>query len=240
MLNIYRRCAIPILLLLAVASAHAAPDIHRFTSTNVKTLSLTSEITTENRAALKTISGDIALAYRLHRGSMAYEQPGKLRVETTVGRLSGYYVINGNRRLTSVPFLHMHKVGDVTNAPGKKNSLLDFGLLPPEYLDEWNATFLRKDGTAYVYQLQPKQKGETMKDIVWIDPQTHITFRRLNYDRDGKLVKSFVYAAPVQAAPGIWIPTRVELYNPQNKLAGVTVYRNVKVNQPLSPSVFSI
>ena len=39
---------------------------------------------TENQDELKTIDGDIALAYRLHRGSVVYEQPGKLRIEASI------------------------------------------------------------------------------------------------------------------------------------------------------------
>lgn len=220
-------------------SAQAAPSIQSLTSANIKTMQASSRIVAENQDVLKTISGDIALAYRLHQGSMIYAQPGKLRIEATIPHLAtGYYIINGNRKLTVAPFVH--QVQDTTGAPGKRQSLLDFGLVPPELLTDYNATFLRREAGLLCFQLQPKQRGETEKDLVWIDPKTHVTTQRYNYDRDGKLTKILRYVNPVQVAPGIWVPTRVELYNTQNQLAGATVYQNVRVNQPVSDSLFKI
>jgi len=227
------------LILTSVLSAQAAPDIRALTSNSVKTLQTNSEIVTENQDELKKIGGDISLAYRLHRGSMVYEQPGKLRIEATIPHIAtGYYVINGNMKRTVAPFVD--KKQDTTGAPGKRQTLLDFGLVPPELLTDYNATFLRRESGLLCFQLQPKQAGETEKDLVWIDPKTHITTQRYNYDRDGKLVKWFLYKNPVLVAPGIYVPTRVELYNTSNKLAGATIYQNVRVNQPVSESLFKI
>ena len=230
---------LPALLLVPALSAQAAPDIRTLTSANVKTLQASSVIVTENQDELKKIPGDIALAYRLHRGTLAYKQPGMLRIEASIPHIAtGYYIINGNQKLTVAPFVH--KVQDTTGAPGKRQSLLDFGLVPPELLKDYNITFQRHENGLLCYKVQPKQAGETNYDLIWIDPKTHITTQRYNYDRQGKFVKWFLYKNPVQAAPGIYVPTRVELYNAQNKLAGATVYQNVRVNQPLSDSLFKI
>lgn len=227
-----------VLVLVCCAAVAAAPPLQQFESKNIKTLSLSSEISTENQAELKKISGDIALAYRLHKGSMQYEQPGKLRIEASVPLIgSGYYIVNGNRKLTSAPFVH--RVQDITGEPGKKQTLLDFGLVPPELFDDYNATFVKKDGTALVYNITPKKKSETFRTEVWIDPKTKITIKHVEYDRHGVLVKIVLYKNPIEAAPGIYIPTRLELYNPENKLAGVTGYQNIKVNQPIPESRFT-
>jgi len=233
----------PILIAIAIAPllsgvVSAASSIETFVSASLKTLQLSSEIVTENQDELRTIDGDIALAYRLHRGSMAYEQPGKLRIDASIPHLAtGYYIINGNQKLTVAPFVH--KVQDTTGAPGKRQTLLDFGLVPPELLADYTAKFLRRDNGLILFQIQPKQAGETQKDLVWIDPKTHITTQRYNYNRDGKLVKWFLYKNP-RLVGGVFVPTRVELYNPQNKLAGATVYENIRVNLPLSESLFKI
>jgi len=233
----------PILIAIAIAPllsgvVSAASSIETFVSASLKTLQLSSEIVTENQDELRTIDGDIALAYRLHRGSMAYEQPGKLRIDASIPHLAtGYYIINGNQKLTVAPFVH--KVQDTTGAPGKRQTLLDFGLVSPELLADYTAKFLRRDNGLILFQIQPKQAGETQKDLVWIDPKTHITTQRYNYNRDGKLTKWFLYKNP-RLIGGIYVPTRVELYNPQNKLAGATVYENIRVNLPLSESLFKI
>ena len=223
----------------ALAHAQASPDIRSFTSQNVKTLAASSEIVTENQDELKKIDGDISLAYRLHRGSVVYEQPGKLRIEASIPHFAtGYYIINGNKKLTVAPFVH--KVQDTTGAPGKRQTLMDFGLVPPEMLTDYNITFLRRESGLLCFQVQPKQAGETQKDLIWIDPKTHITAQRYNYGRDGKLTKWFLYKNPVRIAPGIFVPTRVELYNPQGRLAGATIYQNVRVNQPVNDSIFKV
>ncbi len=227
------------LVLAPLSAASAAPSINSLTSANIKTLQASSEIVTENQDQLKTIDGDIALAYRLHRGSVVYEQPGKLRIDASIPHfISGYYVVNGNQKLTVAPFVH--KVQDTTGEPGKRQTLMDFGFIPPELLNDYNATFLRREAGLLCFQIQPKQAGETQKDLVWIDPKTHITTQRYNYGRDGKLTKILRYVNPVQVAPGIYVPTRVELYNTQNKLAGATVYQNIRVNQPVNASLFKI
>ena len=85
-----------------------------------------------------------------------------------------------------------------------------------------------------------KDPKEPFKDLVWIDPKTHITAQRYHYDRNNKLVAWYLYKNPVQAAPGVYFPTRVEVYSPKMKLAGVTVYKNIRVNPPVSPATFNI
>jgi outer membrane lipoprotein-sorting protein len=44
---------------------------------------------------------------------------------------------------------------------------------------------------------------------------------------------------PTQVA-GVWVPTRIEVYNGEGRLAAVTQYKQVKVNTGLSESLFRI
>ena len=228
-----------------VGGARAAtPSIRQYTSYKIKTLRLDSQITYENRDQLEEIGGDFANFYRLQRGarfmSFIYMQPGNLRFDANVLNAHLTYTISGDRRLTEIPFLHMHKIEDIGGAPGKKTTLLDSGVVPPEQLNDYNATYLRKESGLLCFQLLAKDPKEPFKDLVWIDPKTHITAQRYHYDRNGKLVAWYLYKNPVQAAPGVYFPTRVEVYSPKMKLAGVTVYKNVRVNPPVSPATFNV
>lgn len=220
------------------ATASTTPDISQLTSSNIHTLTMDSEVVQENHAELEKIGGDFAQAYRFHKVSIAYEQPGKLQFEATVAGAHITYTINGNKRYTAIPSFHVHKVEDITGAPGKKQSLLDCGLLPPERLDDFDGIFVRRDGTQYEFRMQPKIKTERFFENVWIDPVTHIVTKRERYSQDGKLVSWYLYLNPVQPRPKMYVPTRVEVYNPENKLAGVTVYTNIKVNLGLDDSIF--
>jgi outer membrane lipoprotein-sorting protein len=148
------------------------------------------------------------------------------------------YTINGNKKFTSIPGYHIHKVEDTTGAPGKKQSLLDVGLVPPELFRLYNATFLRRDGKLLVFQIMPKQRSETYKDVVWIDPVTHITTRRMHFNREGRLAAWYQYLNPTQPRPRMYVPTRVEVYNAENRLAAVTAYSNIKINLPVDASIF--
>ena len=222
----------------ALAPALAAPSITSLTSAKIKTLAMDTEVVQENRPELKRIDGDFAQAYRIHNVAISYAYPDKLHFESVVLKAHIAYTINGNQKFTSVPTFHVHKVEDVTNSPGKKQSLMDCGMIPPELLTAYDATYLRKEGGNFVFQFMPKQKSEKFRDVVWIDPKTKITTKREHYDRDGHLIAWFQYQNPQQIVPGVYVPTRVEVYNPYNKLAAVTAYRNIRVNKPLDMTIF--
>jgi len=215
-----------------------APDLGQFTSDKIHTLTMDSYVVREIRPELNRIEGDFKEAYRFHNVAIAYQQPDMLHFETVVAGIHIGYTINGNKKYTSVPQAHVHKVEDTTGAPGKKQSLLDVGLVPPELLTLYYGIFLRMDGGQYVFQISPRQKSERFKDVVWIDPVTHITTRREHYNQDSKLIAWYQYKDPTQPRPRLYVPTRVEVYNPENRLAAVTEYSNIKVNLPVDRSVF--
>jgi outer membrane lipoprotein-sorting protein len=220
------------------AATAASPDIRQFTSTNLKTLQMDGHVITANQDVLKTIGGDFGAAYRFSRVSLTYEQPGKLHFESTVMGARIAYTINGNTRYTSVPTFHIHKSQDISGAPGKKDTLLDEGLLPPEQLSDYNAAFVKQDGADYVYALTPKLATETTRQVIWINPKMNIVDKRMAYNRDGKLTKYLIYKNAIEVSPGIYIPTRLEVYNASMVLAAVTEYNNIRVNQAVNEGVF--
>jgi outer membrane lipoprotein-sorting protein len=233
------RVIFPLALLgLTACQATAAPDPNTFSTSKIHTLTLNVHVTSENRDELNKIPGDFAQAYRFHNLSFSYEQPGKLHYEAVVLGAHIAYTINGNKKYTSIPSVHMHQVEDVTGAPLKKQTLLDVGLISPEFLTEYNATYNGMHGKLVIFTLMSKVPGETSKDVVWMDPATHITARRYHYNRDGKLINSFVYSSPIQVSPGMYVPTQVQVYNQYDKLAAVSSYTDIKANLPISESIF--
>lgn len=221
---------------LPAAAAPAAPPLSAFASTKFRTLQLDSYVAKENRVELKKIGGDFADAYRVHSLSVTYAQPDKLHFESVVLNVHIAYTINGNRKFTSVPTYHVHKIEDVSGHPGKRQSLLDLGLVPPELFTLFTATYVGKEGTQLIYDIKPKE--DRYYDRVWIDPVTHITTKRKHFNQDGKLIMWFKYKNPVEPRPKMYVPSIVEVYNPSNKLAAVTDYRNVKVNLPVDNTIF--
>jgi hypothetical protein len=216
----------------------SVPDISALTSTKIRTLTMDSEVVTENRSELEKIPGDFAQAYRFHRVSVFYEQPGKLQFMADVAGTHITYTINGNKRFTSIPSFHIHKVEDISGAPGKKQALLDCGLLAPEVLDDFEGIYLGDEGGLLKYRLQPRIKTERFFEMLWIDPKTHIVAKRERHNQDGKLMSWYRYLNPAEPRPHMYVPTRVEVYNPEGKLGGVTVYQNIKINLGVDDSIF--
>ena len=219
--------------------ANAAPNISQFTSSPIKTLQLNVNVVQDNQDQLAKIGGDFGTTYRFRKLAFSYEQPGKLHYEALIMGARVDYTISGNSKFISIPGAHIHKVENIAGQPGKKQTLLDSGLIPPELLNEYNVTFLRHDGKQLVYQIQSKIPSETAKEIVWIDPVTHVTTRRMHFNRAGKLESWFTYTQPVEIAPHIYVPTKVDVYNSSNELAAVTSYTDIRVNRYLSPSLFT-
>jgi len=224
------------------AAAVAAPTIPNpadLTSKKIRTLTMDTHVDREIRPILKTLPGDFAEAYRFHAVEFSYVQPWKLHFESVVMNVHIAYTINGNSKYTSVPTYHVHKVEDVTGAPGKRQSLMDVGLLAPEILTDFNLKYLRTDHNGdYVFEVHSKVPSERAKSIIWIDPKTHIVSRREQYNQDGVFESYYLYSRPVEPRPHIYVPTHVEVYNAKGQLAAVSSYSNIKINLPVDESIF--
>ncbi len=233
---------VPAVFAVTSASVRAAdlkePKLAEYTSSPIQTLTMDTQVVQEIRAELSRIEGDFKEAYRFHRVSIAYMQPDKLQFQSVVAGAHITYTINGPNKYTSIPTFHVHKTEDTTGSPGKKQSLLDVGLVPPELLRDYNGKFLRKEGSLLVFQISPKIRSERFFDIVWIDPTTRITSKREHHNQDGKLIAWYQYKNPLKVMANVYMPTRVEVFNPLNHLAAVTAYKNIKVNGPVDSSIF--
>ncbi len=75
---------------------------------------------------------------------------------------------------------------------------------------------------------------------VWIDPKTHLVLRNELHDRNGKLKSIILYSQPAQAAPGIWLPARVNIENAASQDVLTLRLSNIKVNRGISDSQFTV
>ena len=215
-------------------------DINDYVQTRLHDLRATVKQQTANQRELEKINKDFANSYRIKQMTARYKEPSKMRLESKVGVVSVVYIINGNRKHVSAG--PIKSTDDISDAPGKRQSLMDFGILTPGFMKLVNAKFLRYDhegGVRYpVFELTWANSDDTSKHIVWMDGKTRTVVKRQWYNQVGKLMAIFYYKNPVEAAPGIWIPTRVEVYNAEGKLGGVTTYVDLYVNEGLPDSLF--
>ncbi len=219
-----------------------APDFRAMVQDKLRDFQMDVKAEGVRLGELRRINEDFANSYRFKWMKAYYKEPFKLRLESEVLSRRITYIINGGIKLVIAPGQRVRD--DVSNSPGKRQTTLDFGFITPALARQLEAKFQReeKEGgtTLYVFELRWNYGDDESTHIVWLDPQKRITVRRVWYSRTGKYRARFEYKQPIEAAPGIWIPTRVEVYNAAQRFGGRTVNSNIKVNQGLDDSLFAV
>jgi outer membrane lipoprotein-sorting protein len=222
--------------------AGAEETLDHYAQTALQDLSATAVLAQKSEPALRQIGDGFEKGYRVGRSALKLKEPGKVRVEGKYGLFSVVYVINGDRKLTSVPTLHIRKVKDISRRPGERQTSLDIGVITPSLLPQLNSQFVRYETRGgkklAVFDLWFKAEPGGRKHTIWIDPATRTIVERQVFHRKGGLKMRYLYQNPVRYAGGVWLPTRVELYNAAGQLAAATRYDNVQVNGGLSESLF--
>lgn len=220
-----------------------APRYEDLATAEVTDLQATAAVLKADQTELHKISKDFGMAYRLKSVTMRFKRPGKLRMDGKIGQESALYIVNGSTRYYSVPRLKLSKKDDLGAAPGKRYSLLEFGIASRGDLAALDAKHLRTESvdgiSTHVFEVNYKG-DESLKYILWIDPRSRVILKRDWLDSEGRLRASFVHKVLKEAAPGLWIPTRLEIRNAHGVLAAETEYSNIKINQNIPESFFTI
>ncbi|MDE2126505.1 MAG: outer membrane lipoprotein-sorting protein [Armatimonadetes bacterium] len=227
-------------------SSHISGNIADYLVRNLKDFSCTLHVLHYNDAAGRKINKDFGSIYKL-KGNilLRYKEQNMLRLDAHLGPARASLVVNGATQYVKIPAVGIRTVSNLGDSPGKRKTLLDVGLLSPAYLTIAQAQFL---GVRPVYgvpcacfNLQYHASfGDTSHRLVWIDPRTHVVVKREEYSQKGKINAIYYYRDPIQAAPGIWFPTRIEAVNNEGEEAGETAYTNIKVNVGLPDSLFKL
>lgn len=226
-------------------AGRASRDIHNFT-TNVEDIEATVRVTKYEPKELEKIGKDFGTTYLFRTLTFQYKQPDKIRLEGSSRVLgSALFILNGPNRFFNVPKLGRKSRENLEKAPGKRQSLLEYGgLLSPDTLRFMRGRFLREeivDGTATpIYELTyPGSNGGSFHQV-WIDPKTRITVKRAWFDGEKNLRATFTYLEPREVENGVWMPTRVEVKNSDGTLAASSTFDDIKINKGLDDSLFAI
>jgi outer membrane lipoprotein-sorting protein len=231
----------------AHAEVRAKPlgDISKLTTT-LADLQATIRVTKYDSAELEKIGADFKTTYSLRNLTFQYKQPDKIRLEArSQTRGDAVLILNGAMRYYEVPKLKLRKSENLEAHPGKRQSLLEYaGLVSPGTLQFMNGKQVRdekigdRDTVLYELHFQGDEKNSFYR--IWIDKQTFVTVKREWCDSAGKLRATFLYADAQEIAPGIWLPTRVEVKNAEGISAAVLSLSDIKPNQGLSDTPFSL
>lgn len=229
---------LPLGLVPAPARAAAAPNPDQVATDKIRDLSGVLKVVQADFDELAKIGRDFRTTYRFKEMAIAYKNPNKTRLEARILGASVVMVFNGNTKMVRAPF--RKDVRDVTGQPGQKKNLLDLGIFARDYLaTDWKAAYERSENGLQVYKLTQRNSDNPSYEIVWVNARTAITEKRQSFNGEGRRRMELRYLKPVQAAPGVFIPTRIEVYNQFGKLGGVQEMRNLKVNAGVSDNQFA-
>lgn len=215
--------------------------------TKVDDLDAVLKVTKYEPLELEKISPDFKTTYSVRNLNLQFKQPDKLRLEGhSATRGSALMILNGTVRFYSVPKFKLKKSEDLVNAPGKRQSLLEYGgLIGSDTLQFMQAQFVKMEALSgqnkAVFDLTYQGAGAGGSHYrVWIDPQTHITTKREWFDSANKLRATFAYLDPQEVTTGVWLPGRLEVKNAAGVVAAEVTFSAAKANQKLPDSLFEI
>ena len=226
----------------AIAQTKTAAPVSADTVSTDKIKDLTALLVVNNDETnfdeLKKIGGAFATTYRIKKMNIAYKNPNKVRFEGKAVGLSALMVYNGDTKYFRVP-LHS-ETQNVHGKAGQKQSLMDLGIFSKDYLKtDWQPNFVKKDGKLLQFKLTQRDSTNKSHEMVWVNPQTSIIEKRQTFNGDNKLQKELRYKNALQVRPGIWVPTRIEIYNQFGKLGAVQDIQEIKVNLGVADDRFA-
>lgn len=224
----------------AVVVFHAAPTIDDAVSNRINDISFTVSVQSASRAELRKISADFAFGYEAKETRVQWKEPMMIRLNMNVNGENAYYIINGRTKTYNVPRLGIKRKESVADAPGKHQTLMDFGLLSRSVMQQFlKGTYVRTEGNLLVFDLHYQYEDDPSRNRIWVDPQRRYITKRMSYTRTGELKVIYEYSEPVERN-AVWVPTKVTVRNSDNKVAGVTKYSNIVVNGGIVDSVFKV
>lgn len=226
-----------------LAPIGADPTVDDIASVAFRDASFVARVKVGNQTELNKINKDFGQSYRFKWTKVQVKEPFKLRLESTVDDTDITFVLNGATRLLRVPKARISNRENLAKSPGKRQTLLDFGLITPSlFTDLFNAKFVRVDRRTndLVFDLTYKPAlDDTSRHRVWVDPEKRYVTRREWYAQNERQLATFYYEEPKQQN-GVWFPTKLTVRNAEDKVAGVTSYEELKLNSGIADTVFAV
>jgi outer membrane lipoprotein-sorting protein len=209
---------------------------------NFKDCTFEAKVISANEKELKKISRDFAASFKFTFIRAQVKEPFMVRLESKVEGTDIQYIENGGRRMERIPKVNFRRIEDVSHAPGKRQTVLDFGVLTPSLFDSlYDANFVRVDRETndLVFDLTYKHPEftDTSRQRVWVDPQKRYITKRVWFAQDGHEMATFIYQDPKEQS-SVWFPSEATVKDVDGEVAGVTRYSKMNINVGLSTQPF--
>jgi outer membrane lipoprotein-sorting protein len=205
-------------------------------------ITLTCKVLYANQAELKKIGKDFGKSYEFKSTNVYFKKPDKMKIEGKLGMLGAKIIINGNRKATIIPGLHISKKENIADEPHKKQTDLDLGIISDSLWRDYIILKVEREKTTTrnIYRVTFVRPNSREKRLVaWLDSSGFKLLKLEKYESDGTLKVRYIYSHHIFVDKLIWIPCRIDVYSPDGKLAGTTVYENIKVNTNIPDSEFA-
>ena len=210
----------------------------KLTNARIKDMSATLRVTETNWRELEKCGSDFKRTYYFKRMSVAYQYPNRTRMETKALGSTLLIVFNGDTRFYKVPF--KTETSSVAGQPGQKQGLLQFGIYAPDYLTlDYEPRFERIENGLHKIRLTQRRSSNKSYELIWVNPKTHVIERRQSWNGDNVLTMELRYKNVTEARPGIFVPYRIEIYNPEGKLGAAQAVEDLKINSGLADALFA-
>jgi outer membrane lipoprotein-sorting protein len=232
----------PILPLIAAVTALQSTSINNYFQSDLHDLSFTTKIVKADQGELKKVNNDFGMLYRFDTIKVQAKEPFRLRFDASVEDTTCLYLVNGTTQLIRARRLGINQKTELADRPGRRQTIFDFGILTPSLFDTYlQAKFVRIDRATGdpVFDITYQDRNDTSRSRIWVDAAHKIIAKREWYNQHDRELATFYYLKPVET-DGVWMPTRVEVKNVDDKIAGITQYGSVHVNSGVSDDRFAI
>jgi outer membrane lipoprotein-sorting protein len=218
-------------------------DISSYVQGGLRDLSFKATVVKKNLTEAQKIDSDYSKNFSFGSIKIFAKEPFKLRLEAQIDDTNVLMITNNNTQVMRIPKLRMNQKTDLTDAPGRKQTFLDFGMITGTIATQfYQSKFVRIDRAtgAAVFDLTfPAKMDNTTRQRVWIDKALKYTIKREWYGQTGQLKGVAIYSDPATEG-GVAFPRKFQMFNAENKLAAETKYTDVKINDGIADEMFKI
>lgn len=222
-------------LVLVSSVANATPSVEQYVlPTTLRHLEATVVPKQANQDVLKKIGSGFADAYRVSSGTFIFTAPDRLEYRARAGAFSATQIYTNTTRTTE--FGIIHRTDDISKDITKRSTVFTLGLLPQNYLDTMRSVYVGTepiDGVAcdvFMLRYLTDQVNDNRKFEVWVSKERHYVVQKRVWDGGNHEHETIRYKNPIEAMPGVWVPTSAEAYDAQGELGGIVSQEKISAS----------
>ena len=203
-----------------------------------KDLQMDTKIAYSNEKELAKIGKDFGQAYKFKNSRLSFKAPDKFKMSAKAGFMNVSYIVTSDIKKIRAGVIN--KTENIAKEPHKRQTILDAGLVNDSLWDFYTVERIHNEtynGKPVLLIQLSLSNSPDKKQYVWVNPKDYRMLVREKKEADGSLIVRYIYSGHKEFA-GVWVPSEVRAYNENSKLAGTSLYSNIRVNKGISDDEF--